>query len=44
MSNPALAEGGVIHHHEGIQGVVDLDPTIYDWANPVVQVDIVRIQ
>ena len=23
---------------------VDLDPTIYDWANSVVQVDIVRIQ
>jgi hypothetical protein len=44
MSDPALAEGGVIHHHEGIQGGVDLDPNIYDWTNPVVRVDIVRIQ
>ena len=42
MSNPALAEGGVIHHHEGIQGIADLDPDIHDWINPVVMVEITR--
>jgi len=42
MSNPALAEGGVIHHHAGIQGIADLDPNIHDWSNPVVMVEITR--
>ena len=41
-SNPALAEGGVIHHHDGIQGIADLDPAIHDWSNPVVMVEITR--
>lgn len=35
MSNPDLAEGGVVHHHEGIMGNGDLDPAIHGWANPV---------
>ncbi len=43
MSNPALAEGGVIHHHEGIQGHADLVPEIHDWTNPVITVEISRI-
>lgn len=34
-SDPALAEGGVIHHHAGILGIADLDPAINDWNNPV---------
>lgn len=42
MSNPALAEGGVIHHHDGIQGIADLDPAIHGWSNPVVMVEITR--
>jgi len=31
MSDPALAEGGVIHHHPGIQGGADLLPAIHGW-------------
>jgi hypothetical protein len=30
-SNPALAEGGVIHHHAGILGSADLVPAIHGW-------------
>jgi hypothetical protein len=30
-SNPALAEGGVIHHHAGIVGSADLVPSIHGW-------------
>lgn len=41
-SDPALAEGGVIHHHPGIQGVADLDPAIHGWTDPVAKVTIER--
>jgi hypothetical protein len=30
-SNPALAEGGVIAHHSGIQGGSDLVPAVHGW-------------
>jgi hypothetical protein len=30
-SNPALAEGGVIHHHAGILDGADLVPAIHGW-------------
>lgn len=43
MSDPALAENGVIHHHDGIQGIADLDPEIHDWENPVVEIEITRV-
>lgn len=39
-SNPDLAEGGVIHHHEGITGVADLDPAVHGWDNPVAKITI----
>jgi hypothetical protein len=42
-SNPALAENGVIRHHDGIQGIADLDPDIHGWENPVVVVEITRV-
>jgi hypothetical protein len=35
---------GYIFVHAGIQGVGGLDPTIYDWRNPVVEVTIERVQ
>jgi hypothetical protein len=31
MTDPALAEGGVIHHHPGIQGGADLVPAVHGW-------------
>src|SRR5918995_2328360 len=42
VSNPALAEGGVIHHHEGILGVDDLSPSIHGWTDPVARIEIER--
>jgi hypothetical protein len=42
-SDPALLEGGVIHHHPGIQGGVDLVPSVHGWDDPVVQIRITRI-
>lgn len=43
VSNPALLEGGVIHHHPGIAGGVDLDPSVHGWDDPVVRVMIMRV-
>lgn len=43
MSNPALAEGGVIAHHPGIQGGNDLDPAVHGWTDPVVEITITRV-
>jgi Spondin_N len=44
-SNPALAEGGVIHHHEGIVGGADLVPEVHGWDvdQPVAEVIVERI-
>ena len=44
-SNPALAEGGVIHHHEGIEGGSDLVPAVHGWDvnEPVAEVIVMRI-
>jgi len=43
MSNPDLAEGGVVHPHEGIQGGDDLDPAVHGWSGPVGMLTIERI-
>ena len=43
VSDPALAENGVIHHHGGIVGGIDLVPAIHDWDNPVARIVITRI-
>jgi hypothetical protein len=43
MTNPALAEGGVIHHHPGIAGGVDLVPAIPGWTDPVAEVSVERV-
>ena len=34
---------GVVSVSNGIQGVGDLDPTVWDWRNPVVRIQIVRL-
>lgn len=44
MSNPALAEGGVVAMHTGIQGGVDLVPAVHGWTDPVVMITITRVQ
>jgi hypothetical protein len=42
MSNPDLAESGVVHHHEGIMGNGDLSPAIHGWGNPVAMLTVRR--
>jgi len=44
MTNPALAEGGVIHHHAGVAGIADLVPAIHGWDTdaPVAEILITR--
>ena len=43
MSDPALAESGVIRLHPGIEGDADLDPEIHGWTDPVGRITIERI-
>jgi hypothetical protein len=43
VSDPSLLEGGVIHHHPGIAGGVDLVPSVHGWDDPVVRVRITRV-
>ena len=43
MSNPDLAENGVIRHHAGIAGIADLDPSVHGWTNPVATIVVERI-
>jgi Spondin_N len=43
MSNPALAEGGVIRHHPGIAGGADLVPAIHGWTDPVAEITVERV-
>ena len=42
-SNPVIAEDGVIISHPGIMGGDDLQRNVHAWANPVVKIDIVRM-
>jgi len=44
-SDPALAAGGVIHHHEGIAGIADLVPSIHGWDTdaPVATITVERV-
>jgi hypothetical protein len=41
-SDPALAEGGLIAHHEGIQGGSDLRPGVHGWTDPVARIRVER--
>ena len=45
MSDPELAEGGVIHHHDGVLGGADLVPEVHGWDvnAPVAEVVIERV-
>lgn len=43
MSNPALAENGVIGLHPGVTGGVDLLVGLHGWTDPVARVTIRRI-
>lgn len=43
MTNPALAEGGVVHPHAGITDTGDLDPAVHGWTGPVIEVVVERV-
>jgi hypothetical protein len=43
VSNPALAEGGVIAHHEGIKGGSDLVPSVHGWSDPVAEIKVTAV-
>lgn len=40
MSNPALAEGGVIAMHPGVQEVADLTAADHGWTDPVARISV----
>ena len=42
MTNPELAENGVITMHPGITGGTDLAPAVHGWSGPVAMVEITR--
>ncbi len=35
---------GYVHIHRGIHGVGDLNPSVYDWRNPVAKITITRVR
>lgn len=43
MSDPDLAEDGVIVPHPGIGGDGDLDPEVFDWRDPAALVHVERL-
>jgi hypothetical protein len=43
MSDPTLAENGVIRHHPGIMGGDDLQTGLHGWSEPVGRVSIRRV-
>jgi hypothetical protein len=43
MSNPALAENGVIAAHPGVVGGDDLLPDVHGWTDPVARVTVTRV-
>ncbi|MGH9193932.1 MAG: spondin domain-containing protein [Acidimicrobiales bacterium] len=42
VSDPAIAEGGVISPHAGIVGGSDLVPAVHGWTDPVAEITITR--
>lgn len=44
MSDPLLAEDGIVIPHAGINGGVDLLPAVHDWSDPVTKIEIERVR
>lgn len=44
MSNPLLAESGVVIPHAGINGGIDLVPEVHNWSDPVTKIEIERVR
>jgi|CXWL01.1.fsa_nt_gi hypothetical protein len=43
LSNPALAQNGVITTHPGVAGVANLVPAVHGWTGPVGTIEITRV-
>ena len=43
VSDPTLAENGVIRHHPGVAGIADLDPALHGWTDPAARVEVTRV-
>jgi hypothetical protein len=43
MSNPLLAEDGIVIPHAGINGGADLLPEVHNWSGPVTKIEIERV-
>jgi hypothetical protein len=43
VSNPALAQNGVVRRHRNIKGIADLIPAIHSWREPVMKIEVLRI-
>jgi len=44
MTNPLLAEDGIIIPHVGIIGGIDLLPEVHGWSDPVAKIEIERVR
>lgn len=44
MSNPLLAEDGIVIPHAGINGGADLSPAAHGWGDPVAKIEIERVR
>lgn len=44
MTNPLLAEEGIIIPHVGIFGGIDLFPEVHGWSDPVAKIEIERVR
>ena len=44
MSNPLLAEDGIVIPHPGINGGADLLPEAHGWSDPVTKIEIERVR
>ena len=44
MTNPMLAEDGIVIPHAGINGGIDLVPEVHNWSDPVTKIEIERVR
>jgi Spondin_N len=44
MSNPNLAEDGIVIPHAGINGGIDLFTEVHGWSDPVAKIEIERVR
>lgn len=43
-SDPSISEDGIVIPHPGIAGIADLIPSVHEWSDPVVKIEIERMK